>query len=107
MSKNLFQVDSRIVWLLLIGHICFIVLGTIMKVQHLAFSEVALTFGFMLFFATWIIAFSDILRNKVYNRSFWIISMIIMPTIALFFYLFKRNKLIRLGRRYSEITTSK
>ena len=107
MRKNLFKVDSRIVWLLLVGHIFFIVLGTITKVQHLAFSEIALTFGFMLFFATWIIAFSDILRNNIYNRPFWIVSMIIMPNIALFFYLFKRNKLIRLGRRYSEIASSK
>lgn len=42
----------------------------------------------------WIIVFVDVVRSKIYNKTFWIISMIVLPFIAPAFYLFQRKKLL-------------
>lgn len=44
---------------------------------------------------------NDILYNKVYQKWFWLLSVIILAPITPVFYLFQRNKLIRLGERFN------
>ncbi|WP_277875413.1 PLDc N-terminal domain-containing protein [Aequorivita sp. KMM 9714] len=54
----------------------------------------------MLFFSTWIIILSDMVKNKIYNKTFWIMTMFILPFISPIFYLIQRNRLIRLGQKF-------
>ncbi|WP_205602134.1 PLDc N-terminal domain-containing protein, partial [Cyclobacterium jeungdonense] len=68
-------------------------------IQQWEFPQLFLTVGLMLFFSTWIIILSDMVKNKIYNKAFWILTMFIMPAITTIFYLIQRNKLLRLGQR--------
>lgn len=96
-----FKISFKIVLFLVTGNILLITLGTFAKSQYWEYSQVYLTVGLMLFFSTWIIILSDMLKNKIYNKTFWLLTMFILPPIATIFYLIQRNKLIRLGEKFS------
>ncbi|MCK5781102.1 MAG: hypothetical protein KAH10_00795 [Flavobacteriales bacterium] len=42
---------------------------------------------------------NDMIKNKIYNRPFWVRSIIFMPPIALITYMIQRDKLIKLGNK--------
>lgn len=44
---------------------------------------------------------NDIMYNKVYQKWFWLLSVVILAPITPVFYLFQRSKLIRLGERFN------
>lgn len=44
----------------------------------------------------WLVVFIDVVRANIYNKTFWVISMIVLPFIAPVFYLFQRKKLLHL-----------
>lgn len=94
-----FKISFKIVWLLVIGNILLTVLGALAKIQHWDYSQFLLTGGLVLLFSTWVIILSDILKNKIYNQTFWIITMFIMPSIMPLFYMIQRNSLMRLGQK--------
>ncbi len=101
MENQDFKIGIKTVWVLTIGNLLLIGLGALAKIQHWEFSQFFLTVGLMLFFPAWIIILSDMVKNKIYNKTFWIMTMFIMPFIATFFYLIQRNKLFRLGQKFS------
>ncbi|MCA1762220.1 MAG: hypothetical protein ABR574_07780 [Cryomorphaceae bacterium] len=96
-----FKIGIKTVWFLVVGNLLLIAFGAIAKIQHWEFSQFILSFGLVLFFSTWIIVLSDMTKNKIYNKTFWVMSMLIMPTIAPIIYLIQRNKLLRLGQKFS------
>ena len=100
MKHKDFKIGIKTVWVLAIGNVLLTLLGTFAKIQHWEFSQFFLTIGLMLFFSTWIIILSDMVKHKIYNQTFWILTMFIIPFIATFFYLIQRNKLIRLGQKF-------
>lgn len=97
MNNQDFKISFKTVWFLVVGNILLTVFGAFAKIQHWNYSQILLTIGLMLFFSTWVIILSDMVKNKIYNKTFWIITMFIMPSIATIFYMIQRNKLIRLG----------
>ena len=99
MNNQDFKISFKTVWFLVVGNSLLTVFGAIAKIQHWEYSQILLTIGLMLFFSTWVIILSDIVKNKIYNKTFWIITMFIMPSIATIFYMIQRNKLIRLGEK--------
>ncbi len=99
MNNQDFKISFKTVWFLVVGNILLTVFGAFAKIQHWEYSQILLTIGLMLFFSTWVIILSDIVKNKIYNKTFWIITMFIMPSIATIFYMIQRNKLIRLGEK--------
>jgi hypothetical protein len=48
----------------------------------------------------WLYLFIDIIRNNIYNKQFWILSMILMMPLATLIYLIQREHLIRLGEKF-------
>lgn len=56
---------------------------------------IILTIGIVLFI-------NDILYSKVYQKWFWVLSIIILAPITPIYYLFQRDKLIRLGEKFKE-----
>jgi len=46
----------------------------------------------------WIIIMEDIIKNTVYNKSFWILSMIFFSIPIMFIYLIRRKKLLNYKR---------
>ena len=101
MNNQDFKISFKTVWFLVVGNILLTVLGAFAKIQHWENSQILLTIGLMLFFSTWVIILSDMVKNKIYNKTFWILTMFIMPTIATIFYMIQRNKLIRLGQKFA------
>jgi len=58
-----------------------------------------LFFGSLIFaLPCWLIAFYDLNKSKVYNKSFWLSSMILMPTVTPFFYLLRKKHILLNGR---------
>lgn len=41
----------------------------------------------------WVIILIDMIRTSFYNKTFWILALIILPYLTPAFYLFQRNKL--------------
>ena len=101
MKQKDFIIDKGMVLFLVIGSLLLTLLGAIAKVEHWYFSQPLLTIGLFLFFSTWIIVFSDVVKNNIYNKTFWIVSLFIMPFIAVLFYVIQRERLLRLGQKFS------
>ncbi len=81
----------------------FLILITIAAIIYdWSFFQIYAIAGFVFLFTAWLIVFSDMVKHRVHNKVFWVSSMFIMPIIAILFYLYSREKLIRLGQR-SEI----
>lgn len=99
MNNQDFKISFKTVWFLVVGNILLTVFGAYAKIQHWDYSQILLTIGLMLFFSTWVIILSDMLKHKIYNKTFWIMTMFIMPSIATIFYMIQRNKLRRLGEK--------
>jgi len=102
MENQDFKVSIKTVWSLVFGNLVFTILGAFTKIQHWKFSEVLLTICLILFFSTYIIVLSDIIKNKVYNKTFWVISMFILPTISPIFYIIRRSKLIQHENKFGK-----
>lgn len=101
MKEQDFRISIKTVWVLAIGSLLLIGFGALAKLQQWDSSQVFLTIGLMLLFTTWIIIMSDLLRNRIYDKTFWVVMMILMPAVAAFFYMIQRDKLLRLGQKFS------
>jgi hypothetical protein len=100
MNNQDFKISFKTVWFLVVGNFLLTIIYVFVKIQHWEFSQILFTVGLMLFFSTWIIIISDMVKNKIYNKTFWIMTMFILPTIATIFYMFQRNKLLRLEQKF-------
>lgn len=101
MNNKDLSIDSRVVWILVTGNLLLTFLGGLAKLYHYEISEFPLTLGLMMIFSVWIILLSDMIKHKIYKKSFWIISMFILPTISPIFYLLQRKRLIHLGAAFN------
>ncbi len=95
MENKVFRVSINLVWILAIGGILLIIVGAEAKLHHWGFEYWLLLVGSILSFATWIVVISDMVKSKIYNKTFWIMSMFIFMPVAVVVYLFHRNKLFR------------
>jgi hypothetical protein len=99
MANSEIKVDSGIALTLAVAGNIAAIAGIIIKLQGAEYYYI-LNFAAVLFiFAGWVITFSDIVKNSILNRRFWLIYMIILPFLAPVFYLLQREKLIRLGEK--------
>ncbi len=59
----------------------------------LALEEIGLLAWVSLLFLVsfWMTLLIDMIRTKIYNKTFWLFSMLIFPWLAPAFYLFQRN----------------
>ncbi len=99
METNDFGIGIKTVWVLVIGNILLTIAGALVKIQQWGFSQLLFTGALILFFSIWIIVISDMLKNKIYNKTFWIMSIFIIPYITPIFYLIQRNKLISVCKK--------
>ena len=95
MDKNTIITDSRIIWVLLATSILLIGLGYFSNNPAQEHSDIYKISGFTLYFSVWVILLFDIIKNKVRNKSFWVMSMFILATITPIVYLIRRNKVLK------------
>ncbi len=95
--KQYFKLSESFVWLLMAFSIFFLAEGFYLdnEIYHTVF----ISLGLMLFFIIWLIIFIDMLNHPIYNKTFWLISIFILPYISVLIYLFLRNKLIMTGEK--------
>lgn len=97
MNNRDFRLSFKTVWFLVIGNFLFTFFGTLAKLQHWDHAEVYLMIGVILFFQTWLIILIDMVKNKIRNKNFWIITMFIIPSLVPIFYMIQRDKLIEIS----------
>jgi len=90
-----FKISIQAVWGLIVGSFFLTLTSAFAKIQHWESAQFLLILGLLFFFSTWIIVISDMAKNKIYNRIFWIISMFILPAVAPIIYLLRRNHLLQ------------
>ncbi|MDZ7739738.1 MAG: hypothetical protein U5K32_11870 [Bacteroidales bacterium] len=90
------KISYMAVWALIIGQTLIVVFGAFAKIQHWDHSQFFLIVGLVMSLFSWIIILSDMFRNRIYNKPFWIITMFIIPWIAMIVYMLQRNRLMRL-----------
>ena len=95
MKNNEFKISIKTVWFLVLGTMVLSIFGAFAQVQHYNFSQLILILALTLFLSGWIIIFSDMIKRNINNKSFWIMSMIILPAIAPIVYLIRRDSLIQ------------
>jgi hypothetical protein len=101
MKNQDFVISRKTIHWLILGNFFLILLGAFAKINNWSFVESALSGGLLLFFTSWILILSDMIKHEIYHKSFWIITMFTIPFISMVFYIFQRRKLIRLGQRFS------
>lgn len=94
MKNQDFKISINTIWFLVVGNFLLTIVGALAKVQHWEFSNIIFTVALMLFFTTWVIILSDMVKQKIYNKTFWVMSMFIFPTLASIVYLLRRNTLL-------------
>lgn len=94
MNNQNFKIDIKYLWALLIGSMVLTIIGAVAKTQSREYSQFVLASGLILYISTLIIIISDMSKNKIRNKTFWIVSMFIIPAIASIVYLLQRKNLI-------------
>jgi len=56
-------------------------------------------FKFGIIIMTWLLFLADALVSRIYNRSFWLIALVVTPLFAYPFYLVQRKKLLNMAER--------
>ena len=78
-----------LVYILLIAGIILGVLGTVNKISTYYYQA-----GVSMFSIGWMIVFFDIMKNKIYNKQFWVLSMFFVMPVTPIIYLIRRKKVI-------------
>lgn len=99
MENQDFRISLWTVWVLVVIADLMIIYGIYVKLSQNEASSFFLTSGFILSISILIILVNDIIKNKVYNKTFWLMAMIIMTPITSVYYLLQRDKLIHLGQQ--------
>ncbi len=97
MENKDFRISKITVWVLVGANLLVTVVGSLARIYHYSYPDFILTLGLILFTSTWIITISDMSRNNIYHKRFWVVLMFLLPSITPIFYLFQREKLIRLA----------
>lgn len=100
-NRNYFLISPVVMWLLVALNYFFAILWLtgpeILRNSDFMWGVVLATA-----LVTWVIFISDIVLSPVYNRSFWIISVVFISMITYPVYLIQRKKLQRLYFKFSE-----
>ena len=104
LEKN-FMVSPVLIWILVLANY---LMAINFAFSFPIFSESVFILGFMccLLIITWMIFLADVLGNKIYHKSFWIIVLFFTPLIAYPFYLIQRRKHLNMARKREKFIES-
>lgn len=95
MNNQDIKISIKTVWILVFGNIILGVVGAFAKIMQWGDDHIILMASLVLFFSTFIIILSDMVRNKIENQGFWVFGMIVLPGIVPVVYLVQRGRLIK------------
>lgn len=97
---NTSKKGQKKLWIAVILSYAFIAFHFIANYLNIEYSSFINGFGIGIIISTVVMLLTDIIQNKVFNKNFWILSMIFMPIMAAIAYMVQRKKLIRLGEGF-------
>ena len=100
METNEFKINTKIMWILATANALVTIVGAVAKFQKYELTGGLVAAGLMFIVTVWILILSDMLKHKLYNKSFWIMSIFILPSITPIIYLLRRDKLILFADRF-------
>jgi hypothetical protein len=102
MNLKFSKTDCIINWILVICHMSFISAGMVFKLFHWELWLPLLFIGVLSMFASWTVLFIEILRNRFSNKTLWILSMFVLPSVSPVIYLMRREKIHRVSEENPE-----
>jgi hypothetical protein len=90
-----FNISATIMWLLVILSTTLVILCAFATVGHWENLSLLFVAGAVSHLITWLLVLNDIVKHHVFNKTFWIISMVALPTLALVVYMIRRNKILQ------------
>ncbi len=100
MKNRNFTLSTTFIWIMVIISLILTIIGTLAIIQQWQLVSSQWIIGFALLILAWIIIIIDMNRNNIFNKRFWILSMLIIPSVTSIFYLIQRKKLIKLGKEF-------
>jgi len=94
-------INGKIVWALVIAYILIVFLSFSFKTLQWPFLYGFLILGIVCFIVSWVTIFINMVSNKIYNKTFWIITMLFIPSLSQILYLIQRKKLLRLEEKFN------
>jgi len=99
MENKDFSLPVKTIWFLVASTLLLTFIAFFAVLYQWEYEQIITTLSLMFFFASWVIIFSDMIQNKIYNKPFWIVTMFTLPHLSILFYTIQRNKLLRLGQK--------
>ncbi|HET8885902.1 MAG TPA: hypothetical protein VFM70_06065 [Salinimicrobium sp.] len=99
MEKTNFIVNRKIVLVFAILNLICTSMGIYARMKHLEIPNIVVHIGWGIAFFAWFVVMGDILANKIYRKTFWVVSMFIFPSLSPLFYVIQRNKLINIAAK--------
>jgi len=96
MEYSAFKINHKLVWAIVISSVIFSLVALISIFQQWAVPQVVYNSAIILSAAAWLIVIGDMAYRKFYHKQFWVIFMILFPSITPLVYLFQRGKLERI-----------
>ncbi len=101
MEYSAFKLNYKFVWAIVISSVLFSIIVLISFFQQWAVPQVVNHSAIILSAAAWLIVIGDMAYRKFYHKSFWVIFMVLFPSITPIVYLFQREKLERIESKLS------
>jgi glucose uptake protein GlcU len=93
--------SKKKLWILTISSYSFFLYLIYVQTQGIEYPEYIGAIGIGVILSTIILMIADVLENNVYNKWFWVISMLCTPPLSVIAYIAQRDKLIKLGQRFN------
>jgi len=100
MKNRNFTLSTTFIWIMVIISLILTIIGALAIIRQWQLVDSQWIIGFALLILAWAIIIIDMNRNGIFNKRFWILSMLIIPSITSIFYLIQRKKLIELGKEF-------
>ena len=100
MKKYSLPLNATFIWVVVIVSLVLTLLGAVAMIQQWQLVSAWWIAGFAFLLLTWMAIIIDMKRNEIFNKRFWILSMLIIPSVTAVFYLIQRKKLIALGKEF-------
>ena len=97
--KGYLLVPPQLMWVLAAINYLFPILWI---TGNLAISETGMQFGIFLgiVIVTWLLFLADALSADLYQKSFWVVSLVILPLVTYPVYLLRRRRMIEMNQRF-------
>lgn len=101
MQENKITISHQLMWILIVISFSISLVSFYLNMQEINFPKLITYFNFGFFFVLWLILLVEMISHKIYNQTFWVMSMFILPPFTVLFYMIQRQRLKRLASNFT------